>query len=74
MQLGVVRIEKVYLRLTVTALAVLAMLIFAPPANAADPTFGGGMTTTRSVPENSVAGTNVGAAVTATDSDSGDTS
>ena len=73
MQLGVVRIEKVYLRLTVTALAVLAMLIFAPPANAAAPTFDDGMTTTRSVPENSVAMTNVGAAVAATDSDDSDT-
>ena len=72
MQLGVVRIEKVYLRLTVTALAVLAMLIFAPPANAAAPTFSGG-STTRSVPENTMAMMNVGAAVTATDSDSGDT-
>ena len=71
MQLGVIRIEKVYLRLTVTALAVLAMLIFAPPANAADPTFNDGMTTTRSVPENSGMGTNVGAEVMATDSDSG---
>ena len=69
MQLGVVRIEKVYLRLTVTALAVLAMLIFAPPANAADPTFVGGMTTTRSVPENSGMGIDIGAAVTAMDSD-----
>ena len=69
MQLGVVRIEKVYLRLTVTALAVLAMLIFAPPANAADPTFDDGMTATRSVPENSIAMTNVGAVVMATDSD-----
>ena len=68
MQLGVVRIEKVYLRLTVTALAVLAMLIFAPPANAADPTFSGA-STTRSVPENTMAMMNVGAAVTATDSD-----
>ena len=71
MQLGVIRIEKVYLRLTVTALAVLAMLIFAPPVNAADPTFSGGASTTRSVPENSGMGTNVGAEVTATDSDSG---
>ena len=68
MQLGVVRIEKVYLRLTVTALAVLAMLIFAPPANAADPTFSGA-STTRSVPENTMAMMNVGATVTATDSD-----
>ena len=43
-------------------------------SSAADPTFDDGPTTTsRTVPENSAAGTNVGLAVGATDTDSGDT-
>ena len=44
----------------------------ARPPNSA-PTFNDGPSTTRSVPENSAPGTNVGLAVAATDSDAGDT-
>ena len=48
-----------------------------PPFNdrvvRADPTFGDGTMTSRTVPENSAAGTNVGSAVGATDTDTGDT-
>ena len=42
-------------------------------ASNSEPTFTEGATATRSVPENSAAGTNIGSAVSATDSDSGDT-
>ena len=58
--------------LTSAAYPATGTIAAATPANAA-PTFDEGSSTTRSVPENSAAGTNVGAAVEAMDTDTADT-
>ena len=61
------------------AMALGGVLLWSAPAQAqvvntnTEPTFDDGDTATRTVPENSMAGTNVGTAVAASDSDSGDT-
>ena len=60
-------------------MALGGVLLWSAPAQAqvvntnTEPTFDDGDTATRTVPENSMAGTNVGTAVAASDSDSGDT-
>ena len=63
------------LPIALTLLALLAaLLILLPPesAYAAAPTFDDGTSTTRTVPENSAVGTNVGTVVAATDTDTSD--
>ena len=63
-----------HLLLSVAVVAVLAALFLFPgKAYAAEPTFTDGTSTTRSVAENTASGEDIGTAVGATDTDTGDT-